>query len=92
MESESQEITKNFRKNKIFPFYMRFDAIILADPKKSMNLPNWTGGCTRHEVRVAIEVKHLMRALGGPHEYFGAPKNRPREEVFRGAEVLVGAP
>ena len=31
-----------------------------------MNLPNWTGGCTRHEVRVAIEVKHLMRALGGP--------------------------
>ena len=42
-----------------------------------MNLPNWTGGCTRHEVRVAIEVKHLMWALGGPHEYLGAPKPPP---------------
>ena len=40
-----------------------------------MNLPNWTGGCTRHEVRVAIEVKHLIRALGGPHEYLGASKD-----------------
>ena len=39
-----------------------------------MNLPNWTGSCTRHGVRVAMEVKHLMRALGGPHEYLGAPK------------------
>ena len=44
-----------------------------------MNLPNCTGGCTRHEVRVAIEVKHLMRALEGPHEYFGAPKNPPEK-------------
>ena len=40
-----------------------------------MNLPNWTGGWTRHEVRVAIEAKHLIRALGGPHEYIGAPKD-----------------
>ena len=40
-----------------------------------MNLPNWTGGCTRHEVRVAIEVKHLMKALGGPHEYLSAHKD-----------------
>ena len=31
MESVSQEITKTFKKNKIFPFYMRFDAVILAD-------------------------------------------------------------
>ena len=23
-------------------------------------------------MRVAIQVKHLMRALGGPHEYLGA--------------------
>ena len=57
-----------------------------------MNLPNWTGGCTRHEVRDAIEVKHLMRALRGPQEYLGPPKPPFREEVFRGAEVLVGAP
>ena len=57
-----------------------------------MNLPNWTGGCTRHGVRVAIEVKHLMRALGGPKEYLDAPKTPPRKGVFRGAEVLVGAP
>ena len=56
-----------------------------------MNMPNWTGGCTRHGVRVAMKVKHLMRALGGPKEYPGAPKNPPREGVFRGAEVLVGA-
>ena len=40
-----------------------------------MNLPNWTGGCTRHGVKVAIEVKHPMRTLGGPHEYLGAPKD-----------------
>ena len=56
-----------------------------------MNLPNQTGGCTSHKVRVAIEVKHLMRALGGPHEYLSAPKKN-REGVFRGAEVLVGGP
>ena len=43
-------------------------------------------------MKVAIEVKHLMRALGGPKEYLGAPKNHPREGVFRGAEVFVGAP
>ena len=40
-------------------------------------MPNWTGGSTRHGVRVAIEVKHLMGALGGPHEYLGAPKDPP---------------
>ena len=58
-----------------------------------MNLPNWTGSCTRHEVRVAIEVKHLMRALGGPKEYLSAPRNPPpREGVFRGAKVLMGPP
>ena len=48
-----------------------------------MNLPNWTGGCTRHKVRAAIEVKHLMRALGGPHENLGAPLWR----VFRGINI-----
>ena len=58
---------------------MQFDAIMLADPKKSVNLPNWTGGCTRHEVRVAIEVNHLRRALGGPHKYLGAPKTLQRK-------------
>ena len=56
-----------------------------------MNLTNWNGGCTTHEVRVAIEVKHLMRALGGPKDYLGAPKKKTREGVVRGAEVLVGA-
>ena len=56
-----------------------------------MNLPNRTGGCTRHKVRVAIEVKHLMRALGGPHEYLGAPKD-PFTGFFRGAREIVGAP
>ena len=42
-------------------------------------MPKWTGGCTRHEVRVAIEVKHLMRALGGPKEYLDAPKPPPEK-------------
>ena len=71
---------------------MRFDAIILADPK-NLNLPNWTGGCTRQEVMVATEVMHLMRALEGPHEYLGAPKDSSSGRGgFRGAEVLVGAP
>ena len=37
-------------------------------PQKSTNLPNWTGGETRPGVRLAIEVKHLIGALGGPHE------------------------
>ena len=55
-----------------------------------MNFPNWTGNCTKHGVRVAIEIKHLMRALGDPHEYLSAPKIKPREGVFRGAEVLMG--
>ena len=57
-----------------------------------MNLPNWTGDCTRYGVRVAIEVKHLMRALGGPHEYLSTPKDPFSGGGFRGAEVLVGAP
>ena len=39
-----------------------------------MNLPNWTGG-EGHGVKVAIEVKHLMGALGGPQEFLGAPKD-----------------
>ena len=56
-----------------------------------MNLPNWTGGCTRHEVRVAIEVNHLIRALGGPREYLGAPKDPFSGWGFRGAKVVVGA-
>ena len=64
-----------------------------------MNLPNWTGGCTRHEVRVAIEVKHLMRALGGPHEYLGSPKDPlsggvlvdAEEASFKKLEVEVGS-
>ena len=68
---------------------MRCGAILLADPK---NLPNWIGNCTRHEVRVAIEVKHLMKALGDPHEYLGAAKDPFSGGVFRGAEVLLGAP
>ena len=55
--------------------------LLIGRPQKSVNLPNWTGGCTRHEVRVAIEVKHLIRALGGPREYFGAPKD-PFSGVF----------
>ena len=37
---------------------------------------------TRHKVWVAIEVKHVKRDLGGPHEYFGAPKP-PSPEVLR---------
>ena len=56
-----------------------------------MNLPNWTGDCTRHGVRVAIEVKYLMRALGSPHEYLSTPKD-PYSRGFRGAKVLVRAP
>ena len=55
---------------------------LIAKLKKSVNLPNWTGDCTRHEVRVAIEVKHLMRALGGPHEYLGAPKDPPEKLIL----------
>ena len=51
-----------------------------------MNLPNWTGGCTRHGVSVTIEVKHLIRALGGPHEYLGASKDFFSGGLFRGAE------
>ena len=58
--------------------------------QKSVNLPNWTGGCIRHEVRVAIQIKHLMGSLEGPHEYLGAPKDPFFGGVFRGAEVLVG--
>ena len=42
---------------------------------------------------VATEVMHLMRALEGPHEYLGAPKDSSSGRGgFRGAEVLVGAP
>ena len=37
-----------------------------------------TGDCTRHKARVAIE------ALGGPHEYLGAPKD-PFSGGFLGA-------
>ena len=44
-----------------------------------MNLPNWAGGCTRHEVRVAIEVNHLMRALGEPTST-SAPLKTPPEK------------
>ena len=65
---------------------------LIGRPQKSVNLSNWTGGCTRRKVRVAIEVKHLMRALGGPYEYLGASKDPFSGEVFRGAEVLLGAP
>ena len=36
-------------------------------------------------MRVAIEVKHLIRALGGPHEYLGASK-----DFFSGG--VLGAP
>ena len=39
LENVSQEITKYFWKNKIFPFYMQFDAIILADPKNPWICP-----------------------------------------------------
>ena len=74
MESVSQEITKNFRKNETFPFYMRFDAIILADPKNPSICPIGLAVAPDTQVRVAIEVMHLMRALGGPHEYLSAPK------------------
>ena len=45
---------------------MQFDAKLFGRPQKSVNKPNWTGGCTKHGVRVAKEVKHLMRAQGGP--------------------------
>ena len=55
-------------------------------------MPNWTGGCTRHGVSVTIEVKHLIMALGGPHEYLGASKDFFSGGVFRGPEVLVGPP
>ena len=50
-----------------------------------MNLPNWTGSCPRHGVRAAINVKHLIRALEGPLEYLGAPK-----DPFSGG--VLGAP
>ena len=49
-----------------------------------MNLPNWTGGCTRQEVRVAIEVKHLMST--------SVPPETPSLGFFRGTELLVSAP
>ena len=39
MESVIQEITENSRKIKIFPFYMGFDAILLADPKNPWICP-----------------------------------------------------
>ena len=45
---------------------------------KSANLPNWTGGCTRHGVRVAIEIKQLLGALRSPHEWLGALKDPPQ--------------
>ena len=57
-----------------------------------MNLPDWTGGCTRHKVRVAIEVKHLMRALGGPHEYLGAPKDPFSGGVLGAPRYSLGPP
>ena len=61
-----------------------------------MNLPNWTGGCTRHEVRVAIEVKNLMRAPqcivmhikgapGGTWGHMGAPDESHGFMSFPGA-------
>ena len=52
-----------------------------------MNFLNWTGDCTRHGVRVAIKFKHLMRALGGPHEYRGAPKDPSVSLSFRGLSL-----
>ena len=42
-------------------------------------------------LRVAIEVKHLMRALGGPHEYLGAPKD-PFSGGFLGAPKYSRGP
>ena len=55
-----------------------YRVLIKKCPGERLDLePNWTGGCTRHGVRVAIEVKHLMGALGGPHNYLGAPKDPP---------------
>ena len=41
-------------------------------------VPNPTGGSTRPGVWVAIEVKLLIGALGGPQGYLGAPKDPPR--------------
>ena len=55
-------------------------------------MPNWTGSCTRHEVRVAIEVKHLIRALGGPREYLGAPKDTFSGGVLGVPRYLWGPP
>ena len=55
---------------------MRFDAIILADSRNLWICPIGLA-VAPDTVRVAIEVKHLMGALGGPHEYLGAPKDPP---------------
>ena len=43
----------------------------IGRPQTSANLLNWTGGSTRPGVRVAIEVKLLIGALGGPQGYHG---------------------
>ena len=49
----------------------------IGRPLTSANLLNLTGGSTRPGVRVAIEVKLLIGALGGPQGYLGAPKDPP---------------
>ena len=55
-------------------------------------MPKWTSGCTRHEVRAAIEVKHLMRALGGPKEYLGATKKNPEKGSLGALRYSWGLP
>ena len=44
-------------------------------PQKCANLPNWTGGCARPRMRVAMEVKLLIGALRSSPEIASAPKN-----------------
>ena len=75
MESVSQEITKNFKKNTIFLFTCDLTPSYWQTPKISKFAQlDWRFHQTRGEGCYSIEVKHLMRALGGPHEYLGVPK------------------
>ena len=62
--------------------YVFFHKIVCNNgrPQNSVNLLNWTGGSTRHGVRVAIEDKFLIEALGGPQEYLGAPEDPPEAQ------------
>ena len=43
-------------------------------------------------MRVAIEVKHLIRAQGGPKEYLGAPKKNPEKGSLGAPRYSCGPP